>query len=145
MLSLTTHTKIRLSFGTGRASRMGKFVQRINLKNYSRAKSRKLVYWRRVASGSGTIVIVEESPQARPCFNDGLALSYILICMNDTATQSLVVPLDVVGPPIYCLMALRRCYKTYRKQDAVANDSRKGQDFDVEEADSGQNLPMYLK
>ena len=74
---------------------MGKFVQRINLKNYSRAKSRKLAYWR-VASGGGTIVIVEESPQARPCFYDALALSYILICMNDTATQSLVVPLDVV-------------------------------------------------
>ena len=40
--------------------------------------------------------MVEESPKARPCFNDALALSCILICMNDTATQSLVVPLDVV-------------------------------------------------
>ena len=36
-------------------------------------------------------------------------------------------------------------FKAYREQDVVANDSRKCQDFDVEEVDSGQNLPMCFQ
>ncbi len=36
-------------------------------------------------------------------------------------------------------------FEAYHEQDVVANDSRKGQDFDVEEVDTGQNLPMCCK
>lgn len=47
-------------------------------------------------SGRIAIVVVEEATQARPCFDDSLAPSYVLVCVNYAATQSLMVALSMV-------------------------------------------------
>ncbi len=46
--------------------------------------------------GGFAIVVVEKSSYARPCSDYALAPSHLLVCMNDAATQSLVVSLEVV-------------------------------------------------
>ena len=46
--------------------------------------------------GCVAIVVVGEAIQARPCFDRSLALSYVLVCVNDTATKFLMVSLCTV-------------------------------------------------
>ena len=47
-------------------------------------------------SGRNVRVVVEEATQARPCLDDSLAPSYVLVCVNDAAAQSLMVALKMV-------------------------------------------------
>ena len=47
-------------------------------------------------SSSFAIVVVEEAAQANPCFDGAFASSHALLCMDDAATQSLMVSLAVV-------------------------------------------------
>ena len=47
-------------------------------------------------SGGFAIVIVEKSTKAGLCFDYAITFSHVLVCMDDTTTQSLMVSFKVV-------------------------------------------------
>ena len=54
-----------------------------------------LSFWGLV-SGRFAIIVVEETAETGPCFDDALAPSHGLVCTDDVATQSLVLEMVVL-------------------------------------------------
>ena len=74
----------------------GKFAHRIAQHGLTRVKWRSIRKLTGRRLGGFAIVIAEEAAHARSFLDNAVVPSHFFICMNDAATQSLVVSLSVV-------------------------------------------------
>ena len=100
---------------------------KIDLEDHSGERKEKYAACRQAISGCFPIVIVEESSQARSCFNDAVGLSRGLVCMNDEAIQSLMTTRRCFSPSgIILFMHSDLIDKTKRSANAFKLGLRAG-------------------